>query len=63
MTAVVCALVRGVSAETPARHRVTDLTAAHRDARCAELWAAENRRRADRAALNTHADHATEEHQ
>ncbi|MCY1649234.1 hypothetical protein OVA19_00155 [Streptomyces sp. SL203] len=53
MTAAMCALVRDVSPETLARHGLTDRTTAHRDARCAELWAAENRRRADRAALDS----------
>lgn len=49
MTAAVFAPVRDASAETFATSR----TAAHRAAQCAELRAAENRRRADRAALDS----------
>ncbi|MEU2395063.1 hypothetical protein [Streptomyces sp. NPDC007369] len=58
MTAA-CALARDISEETLARHGFADPTAAHRAAQCAALWAAETRRRADRAALDRHADKGT----
>lgn len=53
MTAA-CALVGAVSEETLAAHGYTRRTDAHNDAQCARLWAVENRRRADRAALDRH---------
>ncbi|MGO4417474.1 hypothetical protein AB4Z54_01495 [Streptomyces sp. MCAF7] len=54
-----CALARDVSPETLADHGFASRTTAHQAARCAELWAAEQRRRADRAALDRHADQET----
>ncbi|WP_369198994.1 hypothetical protein [Streptomyces djakartensis] len=51
MTAA-CALVGAVSEETLAAHGFTRRTDVHQAAQCARLWAAENRRRADRAALD-----------
>ena len=54
-----CALVREVSPETLADYGL-ERTAAHLSARCAELWAAEQRRRAARAALARQADDAEE---
>ncbi|MEU7153847.1 hypothetical protein AB0B15_38405 [Streptomyces sp. NPDC045456] len=54
--AVVCALVRDVSPETLRHYRVASQAAAHQSGRCAELWAAENRRRADRNRLDALAD-------
>ncbi|MGW2456781.1 hypothetical protein ACWCTA_36460 [Streptomyces sp. NPDC001704] len=54
MTAAACALVGAVSDETLTAHGFTRRTDAHQAARCAELWAAENRRRRDREALDRH---------
>ncbi|MFI9311207.1 hypothetical protein [Streptomyces triculaminicus] len=55
MTAA-CALARSLSAETLRQHGLRDQADAHRAARCAELWAAEQRRRHDAAALDRYAD-------
>ncbi|NGN63152.1 hypothetical protein G5C51_04420 [Streptomyces sp. A7024] len=52
----VCALVRDVSMETLRDAGLRDQAAAHRAARCAEMWAVEKRRRLDRAALDRHAE-------
>ena len=54
MTTAACALVGAVSEETLAAHGFTRRTDVHQAARCAELWAAENRRRSDREALDRH---------
>jgi hypothetical protein len=54
--AAACALVRDVTPETLIRHGFATRAAVHQAARCAELWAAENRRRSDRDALDAHAD-------
>lgn len=54
MTATACALIGAVSDETLAAHGFTRRTDAHQAARCAELWAVENRRRRDREALDHH---------
>lgn len=56
MTAAACALVGAVSEETLTAHGFARRTDVHRAARCAELWAAENRRRGDREALDRHQD-------
>ncbi|MFI1890464.1 hypothetical protein [Streptomyces jumonjinensis] len=56
MTAAACALARGLSPETLARHGFRTPDAAHQAARCAALWATESRRRADRTALDSLAD-------
>jgi len=56
MSAAACALVRDVSPETLRVAKVPTKTAAHQSGRCAELWAAEQRRRADRDRLDALAD-------
>ncbi|MFJ9427887.1 hypothetical protein [Streptomyces sp. NPDC101249] len=56
MSAAACALVRDVSPETLRVAKVPSKTAAHQSGRCAELWAAERRRRADRDRLASLAD-------
>ncbi|WP_335939964.1 hypothetical protein [Streptomyces sp. PTD5-9] len=55
MTAA-CALVGAVSEETLAAHGFARRIDAHQAAQCARLWAAENRRRADRTAPDRHQD-------
>jgi hypothetical protein len=55
MTAA-CALVRDVSPETLHVAKIPTKTAAHQSGRCAELWAAERRRRADRDRLDALTD-------
>ncbi|MGW2227483.1 hypothetical protein [Streptomyces formicae] len=56
MSAAACALVRDVSPETLRVAKIPTKTAAHQLGRCAELWTAEKRRRADRARLDALAD-------
>ncbi|MFD4020625.1 hypothetical protein [Streptomyces sindenensis] len=56
MSAPTCALIGAVSEETLTAHGITRRDDAHRDARCAQLWAAENRRRADRQGLDRYQD-------
>ncbi|MGN9821897.1 hypothetical protein ACTMUQ_42295 [Streptomyces sp. SD11] len=53
MTATACALVGAISDETLTAHGFTRRTDVHQAARCAELWAVENRRR---GGLDRHQD-------